>query len=168
MTVKSEHEKLPFKFTIASRVGLSIVVVHVATAAYLWFSFRHHPSFNPEIHAPEVTLPLTIAYVIATVKWFFDTRGIRNSDERYGYPLVILITFISGCFLLALPLGPYLYMSGTIFDPKSLNDYYLFVESVLGGMFALMFSEMFGVTNKTKVAGKNTTQRPNKKQTTSE
>lgn len=138
----------PYRFTVAWIVGLVVTLVHVGTAAYLWFVFRHHASFSGEISAPEVTLPLTVAYIVSITKWFLDTRGIRNSDAQFGWPLVAFIAIVIPAFLIALPLGPYLYMEGTIQSPETLNAFYLFVESVLGGAFALIFSELFGTSEK--------------------
>ncbi|MEM6898509.1 MAG: hypothetical protein AAF583_01885 [Pseudomonadota bacterium] len=134
----------PYKFWVAAIIGLLIVVVHIGTSAYLWFSFIHRPAYDPSINSAEVTLPLTIAYVVSVVKWFIDTKGRRATDETYGIPLVVLIVLVVGSFLIALPLGPYLYLQGTILEPALLNQYYLFVESVLGAMFALLFGELFG------------------------
>ena len=134
----------PLKHSVSCSVGLSIVVVHIITSAYLWFGFRHELTVKSDIHAPEITLPLTVAYVVSVVKWFIDTQGKRSSDDTYGIPLVVLIILVAGSFLIALPLGPYLYLSGAIFEPETLNQYYLFVESILGAMFALLFAEMFG------------------------
>lgn len=137
-----------YRFTVSVVSALAITIVHVGTAAYLWFSFRNHPAFTEEINTPEVSLPLTVAYVVSITKWFIDTKGIRNSEEIYGLPFVIFIALVVGSFLLSLPLGPYLYLRGDIQDAATLNSYYLFVESVLGGMYALLFSEMFSTAEK--------------------
>lgn len=138
----------PYRFTVSWTVGLAVTLVHIGTAAFLWFVFKHHPTFTEDINAPEVTLPLTVAYVVSITKWFIDTRGIRQSDEQYGWPMVAFALLVIVTFLVCLPLGPYLYMTGDIKDAKTLNDFYLFVESVLGGVFALIFGELFG-TSKT-------------------
>lgn len=134
----------PYKFWVATVLGMAIVVVHIGTSAYLWFIFAGHASYSDDIIAAEVTLPLTVAYVVSVVKWFLDTRGKRTTDETYGWPLVVLIGLVGGAFLLAMPVGIYLYMSGAIFEAELLNQYFLFVESSLGAMFALIFADMFG------------------------
>lgn len=135
----------PYRFTVAWIAGLITTVVHIGTAAYLWFSFRHHPSVTDDITAPEVTLPLTIAYFLSITKWFIDTKGHRRSDLRYGWPMVCFTGIVITAFLIALPLGPFLYIQGDLIrNAQTLNEFYLFVESVLGGAFALIFSELFG------------------------
>ncbi|WP_137702184.1 hypothetical protein [Marimonas lutisalis] len=140
----------PYRFTIAWIAGLAITLVHIGTAAFLWFSFRHHPAFTDDISPPEVTLPLTVACVVSIAKWFIDTRGLRKSDQQYGWPMVAFATIVIVTFLVCLPLGPYLYMTGTIAQVETLNEFYLFVESVMGGVFALLFSELFGTSDQTE------------------
>ena len=137
-----------YSFWVAGIIGLLIVIIHIGTSIYLWFSFVNHSLFKDEIAAHEITLPLTVAYVVSVIKWFIDTKGIRKSDETYGWLLVLLIVIVVGCFLIALPLGPYLYLSGEIKTADGLNKYYIGVEAVLGVMFALLFGEMFGTALK--------------------
>lgn len=136
-----------YRFNISVIAALAITIFHVGTSAYLWFGFRNHVAFTEDINSPEVTLPLTVAYVVSVTKWFIDSKGIRRSDETYGLPFVVFIGLVVGAFLISLPLGPYLYLEGSIQDAAMLNSYYLFVESVLGGMYALIFGELFSASD---------------------
>lgn len=128
------------KQKFASYIGLVIVASHIGMTAYLWLIFQ--PNASKVVKAAEISMPLSATFTISVVTWFIATKGLIASDEKIGMPLVILSIMIVGSFLLALPVGPYLYLE-TDLSAEGLNQYYVFVESALGGMFVLIFNFMF-------------------------
>lgn len=129
----------------ASVLGISIVVFHVTFSFYLWFSF--YPNFNlgGDLTVAELSTPLSATFALGVIKWVIDTQGKITSEETVGLTFIVLLSFISIALFLALAYGPYKYtVPGSGMEPKALNSYFLFVESILGAMFGLFFSDMFG------------------------
>lgn len=128
------------KQRFASWLGLCIVMVHIAMAAYLFFFL--HPNADRLVAAGEIILPMTTAYSLTVVTWFIGNRGVITGTEQIGAFLVALAIIIVGCFLVSLPIGAWLYLQNRL-TPEGLNLYYTTVESAFGGMFVLIFNFMF-------------------------
>jgi len=122
-------------------LGLVIVLGHVFISLYLWTYFNF--GRDDGVFIKEVSLPVTLGYSIAIVKWFLDNHGIVTSDKKMGIPLVILITIVSLSFLGGLIVGPVVFASNQSLTADQLNDFYLLIESAFGALFSLIFSYLF-------------------------
>lgn len=122
-------------------LGLVIVVAHIGISLYLWIYFNY--GHKDGVFIKDISLPITLSYAVAIVKWFLDNHGIVNSKKQMGLPLVILIIIISTTFIGGLVVGPIVFAFDQTLTPAQLNNFYLLVESAFGGMFSLIFSYLF-------------------------
>lgn len=120
--------------------GIAILVLHIFICIYFWVTF----SKNPNLAIAEITTPITAAYAVGVVKWFIDTQGLITKNDAIGIPYAVVIILINGTFLTLLVLGAYFYISDTSINENEINKFYVFVESMFGVMFALIFSDLFG------------------------
>lgn len=122
-------------------LGVIIVLAHVGVSIYLWAYFNY--GREDGVFIKEISLPVTLGYAVAIVKWFLDNDGIVTSRDQMGLPLVILITIVSTAFIGGLVVGPIFFAFDKALTPNQLNNFYLLIESAFGGMFSLIFSYLF-------------------------
>lgn len=122
-------------------LGIIIVLGHVFVSLYLWVYFNY--GRDDGVFIKEVSLPVTLGYAIAIVKWFLDNHGIVTSKEEMGTPLVVLIAIVTLVFLGGLIVGPIVFALNQSLTANQLNNFYLLIESAFGGLFSLIFSYLF-------------------------
>ena len=126
----------------ASILGISMVVAHIVLLWYLWTVFGSVETENKSVYVAEIATPLTGAFALTVVKWVIDTQGKITSEKTVGVTLVIVLVLLTGALYGALIYGPYQYQLGS-WQPDELNRFFVFVETGGGGMFGLLFNDMF-------------------------
>jgi|GEM_PF-4425902 len=130
------------KQKVSMILGLVLITVHLGMTAFLWFKF----SSVSTVYIEKMALPISAAFSVSIVKWFIDNKGIIKENDRIfvGFPYVILVTIIMSALVAAYVGGAifYLYFD-TSMKPSELNNFYLFVQSTMGGMLALLFSDLY-------------------------
>ena len=91
----------------------------------------------------ELTLPLTIAYTVAVVKWFIAHQHYHAKQDMVRIPFAIVCILIVGTMLLSMPVGLYFYSTDFRIQPEQINAFFLFLQSVFGAIFALIMGELF-------------------------
>lgn len=123
-------------------LGLLLITVHLSMTAFLWFKFSNVSA----VYVEKMALPISAAFSVSIVKWFIDNKGIIREKDRIfvGLPYVILVTIIMAALVAAYVGGAlvYLYFDPSM-KPTELNNFYLFVQSTMGGMLALLFSDLY-------------------------
>jgi hypothetical protein len=132
------------KQVCANILGIGIVIFHVAFSFWLWFYFNPGFNSNGQLFVAELSTPLSATFSLGVIKWVIDTQGKITSQATIGLPFAFLLAFVTICLFVALVYGPLVYRSDTGMQPATLNSYFLFVDSTLGGLFALFFNDMFG------------------------
>lgn len=129
------------KQKIAMVLGLLLIGVHLTMTAFLWFKFAD----NSSVVVEKMALPISAAFSVFIVKWFIDNRGIIKDKDRIfvGLPYVLMVVMIVFALITAYVGGAFVYLYDKSMDPSQLNSYYLFVESTMGGMMALVFSDLY-------------------------
>ena len=97
---------------------------------------------NKSVYVAEIATPLTGAFALTVVKWVIDTQGKITSKQTVGLPLIIILVLLTVALYGALIYGPYQYQIGS-WQPDELNRFFVFVETGIGGMFGLLFNDMF-------------------------
>ena len=134
---------------IAINVGFAIVASHVAITLLLWFWYSDVPNSK----LAEIATPLTVTYAIAAVKWFVDNPD-PGPGREVGKHYAIMSYFLVCVLVFCLFAGPVFHrIKGGDLEP--INKFFLFVEASFGAMFAIMWSNLFSVTEKaeTKASG---------------
>ena len=130
------------KQKVSMILGLLLITVHLVMTAFLWFKF----SDVSTVYVEKMALPISAAFSVSIVKWFIDNKGIIREKDRVfvGLPYVILVTIIMSALGAAYVGGAifYLYIDISM-EPTELNNFYLFVQSTMGGMLALLFSDLY-------------------------
>ena len=126
----------------ASVLGISMVVAHIVLLWYLWSVFGNVDTANKSVYVAEIATPLTGAFALTVVKWVIDTQGKITSKKTVGPTLVIILLLLTFALYGALIYGPYNYQIGA-WQPEQLNRFFVFVETGIGGMFGLLFNDMF-------------------------
>ncbi|MBF9028970.1 hypothetical protein HKCCE3408_01060 [Rhodobacterales bacterium HKCCE3408] len=130
------------KQMFSSITGVLIVLGHVLLLCYLWVSFGA-PTGGGTLKVTEISTPITAAFALGVVKWIIDTQGRITSEKKVGVPYVVIF----GVILLALAFGVVWglnrYSKGE-WQPDQLNQFFVIIESGMGGMFGLFFNDMFG------------------------
>ena len=85
---------------------------------------------------------MTGAFALTVVKWVIDTQGLISSEKTVGLTLVVILLLLTVSLYGALIYGPYQYQIGS-WQPDELNRFFVFVETGIGGMFGLLFNDMF-------------------------
>ena len=126
----------------ASILGITMVVAHIALLWYLWTVFGNIATENKSVYVAEIATPLTGAFALTVVKWVIDTQGKITSEKTVGLTLVVILVLLTSALYGALIYGPYMYQQGA-WQPDELNRFFVFVETGIGGMFGLLFNDMF-------------------------
>ncbi|UWQ59424.1 hypothetical protein K3722_04680 [Leisingera caerulea] len=126
----------------ASILGISMVVAHIVLLWYLWTVFGSVEAENKSVYVAEIATPLTGAFALTVVKWVIDTQGKITSKKTVGVTLVIILILLTFALYGALIYGPHQYQIGS-WQPDDLNRFFVFVETGIGGMFGLLFNDMF-------------------------
>ena len=130
------------KQKVSMVLGLILVTVHLCMTAFLWVKFSDYSA----IYVEKMALPITAAFSISIVKWFVDNGGVVRKKDRIfiGLPYVVLITIIMSALVVAYVGGAVLYLYfDTNMKPEELNDFYLFAQTTMGGLLALLFSDLY-------------------------
>jgi hypothetical protein len=130
------------KQKVSMILGLILITMHLVMTSFLWFKF----SDISTVYIEKMALPISAAFSVSIVKWFIDNKGIIKEEDRVfvGLPYVILVTLVMSALGIAYVGGAlwYLYFDSSM-EPSELNNFYLFVQSTMGGMLALLFSDLY-------------------------
>lgn len=125
-------------------LGVVIVVAHIVISFILWAVFSYGQADG--VFLKEISLPVTLGYSIAIVKWTLDNHGIVTDTQLMGSPLVVLISAVTIAFVGGLVITPIYFEMDRSVSKELVNNVYLFIESVFGGMFSLIFSYLYSAS----------------------
>lgn len=130
----------------AQLVGLLIVSAHVLiTFLFIfWWDLPDGANFQ------DVTLPITAAYVVSIVIWFFENearRATHPAPRPYSPALMLLVAIVVGAMIVGLFAVPISYSQTVDPDIEALNTTYVTIEVAFGGMFGVIMSRIFGHEN---------------------
>lgn len=120
-------------------LGMAVVISHIIINLYFWFLFGE----DSNLIIKEISTPLTVAYVTAVIKWFIDNKEYRLRTEKVR-PAYAFIAILTVCLLIvSMPIGVFLYKTDMTISASRMNEFFVFVQSVFGFMFALIMGDLF-------------------------
>ena len=132
----------------AAWLGVAIVAFHIFLSFFLWLAYKPMVAgVVSGVEIEKIALPLTISTSISIVAWFNLNGSDLESTKTLALPFVVLILMVVGAMGIGLLWEPIRGVWND--DPPApsdvayINSSYAYIETVLGGIFYMLFNELY-------------------------
>ena len=157
-TTRKGNLTLVSRFLLARRIGLMIVVTHVALGLLLvWLGSTLRDAHDRDVmwELLRISVPLTSAYFAAVLYWFTAKPGKEELEATVDTTAAMGIYFVFTAFVVSLFAIPLIYIWNNPFTPALAKNIYTAIELIfgagIGGMARVLFPQATGEEKKEAV-----------------